>query len=95
MGPGVFILTPASVGVISPDSDGTPVQTTSSGGVLGRLPGRYARAYLVTAFFLLPAVAVVLSRGGLERPPGPAATALLWGIVLHHSAFLIAAVLLD
>lgn len=86
---------PASAGIISRDSDGALVQTTTGGGVLDRLPGRYARVYLVTAFFLLPAVAVVLSRGGIERPPGPAATALLWGIVLHHSAFLIAAVLLD
>lgn len=64
-------------------------------GVLGRLPERYARAYLVLAFFVLPAVAVVLSGGGGERPPGPVATALLWAIVLHHGAFVVASVLLD
>lgn len=71
------------------------VQTTDNGGVLGRLPERYARAYLVLAFFVLPAVAVVLSGGGGERPPDPVATALLWVVVVHHSAFVVASVLLD
>ncbi|MFW5911305.1 MAG: hypothetical protein ACOCSD_03490 [Halolamina sp.] len=68
---------------------------TDYGGAFDRLPERYARAYLVIAFFLVPAVAVVLSGGGVERPPGPIATALLWAIVVHHALFLIASVLLD
>ena len=67
-----------------PAGDGRGVQTTDDG-VFGRLPERYARAYLVVAFFVLPAVAVVLSGGGVERPPGPAATALLALVVVHHA----------
>lgn len=64
-------------------------------GVFGRLPERYAHAYLVVAFFVLPAVAVVLSGGGVRRPPGPIATALLVAVVVHHGLFLVASVLLD
>lgn len=71
------------------------VQTSDDVGVLDRLPERYAHAYLVLAFFVLPAVAVVLSGGGVSRPPGPVATTLLWGIVLHHGLFVVASVLLD
>lgn len=63
--------------------------------VFDRLPERYAAGYLVVAFFVLPAVAVILSGGGVERPPGPIATALLWGVVIHHSLFLVVAVLFD
>jgi hypothetical protein len=74
--------------------DSGDVQTTDDG-VFGRLPGRYAHAYLVLAFFVLPAVAVVLSGGGVQRPPGPIATALLVAIVVHHSLVLVASVLLD
>ena len=74
--------------------DGGGVQTTDNG-VFGRLPERYAHAYLVVAFFVLPAVAVVLSGGGIQRPPGLIATALLIAIVVHHSLFLVASVLLD
>lgn len=75
--------------------NGGSVQTTDDSGVLDKLPERYARAYLVVAFFVLPSVAVVLSGGGVERPPGPVATVLLWAVVLHHGAFVVASVLLD
>jgi fatty acid desaturase len=71
------------------------VQSNDAVGVLDRLPERAAHAYLVLAFFVLPAVAVVLSRGGVARPPGPVATALLWGIVVHHSLFVVASVRFD
>jgi len=63
--------------------------------VFDRLPEQYAHAYLVVAFFVLPAVAVILSGGGVERPPGPIPTALLWAVVIHHSLFLVVAVLFD
>lgn len=75
--------------------DGCVSTRDSTGGVFDRLPERIARVYLVLAFFVLPAVAVVLSGGGIERPPGPAATALLVLVVLHHGAFVVVSVLLD
>ena len=64
-------------------------------GVFDKLPEPYARGYLVVAFFVLPAIAVILSGGGVERPPGPVATALLALIVVHHAAFLVVSVLFD
>lgn len=64
-------------------------------GVFDRLPEPYARGYLVVAFFVLPAVAVILSGGGVQRPPGPLPTALLALIVVHHAAFLVVSVLFD
>jgi len=70
------------------------VQSTDVG-LFDRLPERYAHSYLVLAFFVLPAVAVVLSGGGVERPPGPVATALLALVVVHHALFLLASILLD
>ncbi|GAB7093239.1 hypothetical protein JCM30237_03910 [Halolamina litorea] len=70
------------------------MQTTDRG-VFGRLPERYAHAYLVVAFFVLPALAVVLSGGGVRRPPGPVPTALLALVVVHHGLFVVVSVLLD
>lgn len=56
-----------------------------------RVPERLAHAYLVVAFFVLPAAAVVLSGG--TRPVGPAAETLLWTVVTHHALFLVVSVL--
>jgi len=75
--------------------DDGSVQTTDDGGVFGRFPERYARIYLVVAFFVLPAVVIVLSGGGVQRPPGPVATALLWTVAIHHGVFVVASILLD
>lgn len=59
--------------------------------VFERLPERVRNAYLLVAFFLLPATGIVLTGG--TRPPGPVSTAILWGTVVHHSVFLVASVL--
>jgi hypothetical protein len=58
--------------------------------VFDRLPERAGHAYLVAAFFVLPATAVVLSGG--TRPVGPAVEALLWAIIANHGLFLVASV---
>lgn len=58
--------------------------------VFDRLPERTGHAYLLVAFFLLPATGVVLTGG--TRPQGPVSTALLWGTVIHHSLFIVASV---
>lgn len=84
-----------SAGVMSRHGESRRVQSNDEVGMLDRLPERVAHAYLVLAFFVLPAVAVVLSGGGVARPPGPIATALLWGIVVHHGLFVVASVLFD
>lgn len=59
--------------------------------VFDRLSERFAHAYLVLAFFVLPTVGVVLTGG--TRPAGPLATAILWAVVVHHGAFLVVSVL--
>lgn len=59
--------------------------------VFSRLPDRVGHGYLLLAFFVLPATGIVLTGGA--RPPGPIATALLWGIVIHHSLFVVLSVL--
>ncbi len=59
--------------------------------VFDRLPDRIGHAYLVVAFFLLPALAVILTGG--TRPAGPVARALLWVVVVHHGLFVVVSVL--
>lgn len=54
--------------------------------VFERLPEGSGDAYLVLAFFVLPAAAIVLTGG--TRPAGPVATGLLWAVVVHHTLFL-------
>lgn len=54
--------------------------------VFDRFPERVAHTYLLVAFFVLPATAVVLSSG--TRPVSPAVQALLWAVVAHHALFL-------
>lgn len=63
------------------------VGRTQIGDALGRVPPRVGESYVVVAFFLLPAIGFVLTGG--QRPPGPMATAILWGVVVHHSVFLL------
>lgn len=58
-----------------------------------RLPDRVAHGYLIVAFFLLPAAGFVLSAG--QRPPNSVSTALLWGLVVHHSVFIVASTVVD
>lgn len=58
--------------------------------VFDRFPERLGHAYLVAAFFVLPATAVVLSGG--TRPVGPLVEALLWTVVAHHALFLVVSV---
>lgn len=71
------------------------MSTSSGAGFLKRLPEPYAHAYLVLAFFVLPAVGVVLSGGGVQRPPSAVPTAVLWAVVVHHGLFVIAAILFE
>ncbi|MEF8800536.1 MAG: hypothetical protein V5A38_11140 [Halolamina sp.] len=56
-----------------------------------RLPERVGHAYLLLAFFVLPATGIVLTGG--TRPPGPVAMIILWGVLVHHSLFIVVAVL--
>jgi cytochrome b subunit of formate dehydrogenase len=58
--------------------------------VVERLPERVGHAYLLVAFFLLPATGIVLTGG--TRPAGPVATVILWATVVHHSLFVTASV---
>lgn len=51
------------------------------------LPERAAHAYLLVAFFVLPATAIVLSGG--TRPVSPTVQALLLSVVGHHALFLV------
>lgn len=59
--------------------------------VFDRLPDRAGHAYLLGAFFVLPATAVVLSGG--TRPVGPLVQVLLWAVIANHALFLVASVL--
>lgn len=59
--------------------------------VFDRLPERVAHAYLVVAFFALPALGVILTGG--TRPAGQVAAAVLWVVVVHHGLFLVVSVL--
>lgn len=58
--------------------------------VFDRLPERVGHAYLLVAFFLLPAAGIVLTGG--TPPAGPLSTAILWGTVVHHSLFVVVSV---
>lgn len=58
--------------------------------VFDRLPDHVAHAYLIVAFFVLPATAVVLSGG--TQPVGPVETALLWTVIANHALFLVVSV---
>ena len=59
--------------------------------VFERVPERVGQPYLVLAFFVLPATAVVLSGG--TRPVPPVSRALFIALVVHHSLFLAVSVL--
>lgn len=59
--------------------------------VFDRLPERVAHAYLLLAFFVLPTAGIILTGG--TRPAGPVATVILWGVLLHHSVFIVISVL--
>jgi hypothetical protein len=59
--------------------------------VFDRLPERVGHAYLLVAFFVVPAIGIVLTGG--TRPPGPAATIILWAVLVHHALFLVVSVL--